>query len=118
MDIYIGSVPFKWKDKDLEELFAPYGEITSIKIIIDKITRQNKGFGFVSMPVESSAKNAINALNGIEVEGRNLIVNISLPKSDVVAIKKYDKSHKKPDQDSLKHIKPKKKLPPWQRNEY
>ncbi len=75
MDIYISSIPFKWKEKDLEDLFAPYGEISSVKIIINKITRQNKGFGFVTMPDESSAKKAITALNGVEIDGRKIIVN-------------------------------------------
>ena len=49
MDIYVGSIPFKWKDKNLLELFSPYGEVNEVKIVIDKITRQNKGFGFVTM---------------------------------------------------------------------
>jgi RNA recognition motif-containing protein len=118
MDIYIGSIPFKWKEKDLEELFTPFGEVKSTKIIIDKISRQNKGFGFVTMDDNTSAHKAIKALHGIEIEGRNITVNVSLPKADVVAIKKYDKFNKSPDSNSSPHTKPKKKLPPWQRNEY
>ncbi len=118
MDIFIGSIPFKWKEKELEELFTQYGEVSSAKIIIDRITRQNKGFGFVTMEDEKSAKNAINALNNIEFEGRKIVVNISLPKADVKAIKKYEKSGGKMLSDSTAHVKPKKKLPPWQRKEY
>ena len=59
MDIYVGSIPFKWKDKNLLELFSPYGEVNEVKIVIDKITRQNKGFGFVTMEDDAQAKAAI-----------------------------------------------------------
>ena len=61
MDIYVGSISFKWEDKKLREVFEAYGEVESAKIIIDKITRQNKGFGFVTMPNDEEAKTAIKA---------------------------------------------------------
>lgn len=77
MDIFAGSLPFKLKEEDLKQLFEQYGEVTSAKIIIDKITRQNKGFGFVEMPNEAEAQKAIEALNGFEVLGRQIVVNIS-----------------------------------------
>ncbi len=77
MDIFAGSLPFKLKEEDLKKLFEPFGEVTSVKIVIDKITRQNKGFGFIEMPNEEEAKNAIKALDGSEVLGRQIIVNVS-----------------------------------------
>lgn len=77
MDIFAGSLPFKLKEEDLKQLFEQYGEVTSAKIIIDKITRQNKGFGFIEMPNEEEAKKAIEALNGFEVLGRQIVVNKS-----------------------------------------
>lgn len=77
MDIYVGSLPFKLKEGELREIFEKFGEVTSSKIIIDKITRQSKGFGFVEMPNESEAKEAIANLHGFEVMGRALIVNES-----------------------------------------
>lgn len=49
MEIFVGSIPFKFKEKDLIDLFSPYGEVISATIIINKSTRQNKGFGFVEM---------------------------------------------------------------------
>jgi RNA recognition motif-containing protein len=52
MDIYISNLPFKLKETQLRELFEQYGQVTSVKIIVDNITRQNKGFGFVAMPDE------------------------------------------------------------------
>ncbi len=51
MDIHVGSIPFKWTEKNLIALFEEYGEVESAKIVIDKITRQNKGFAFVNMPM-------------------------------------------------------------------
>lgn len=77
MDIYVGSLPFKMKEDELRELFENYGEVSSAKIIIDKMTRQSKGFGFVEMPDETQAKEAIANLHGQEVMGRALIVNES-----------------------------------------
>jgi RNA recognition motif-containing protein len=80
MDIFVGSIPFKLKDEDLRTLFEKYGEVASAKIIIDKITRQNKGFGFVEMPNDDEAKAAIDGLNGYEIEGRTINVSKSEPK--------------------------------------
>lgn len=77
MDIFVGSLPFKIKEKELKELFEQFGEVESVKIIIDKITRQNKGFGFVVMPNDAEANKAINALDGTEVMGRLIIVSRS-----------------------------------------
>lgn len=74
MDIFVGSIPFKFKEKDLSDLFEPFGTVSDIKIIISNITRQNKGFGFVTMSNEEEAKNAIKELNGKEFEGRNIVV--------------------------------------------
>ena len=77
MDIYVGSLPFKMKEAELREIFEKYGEVSSAKIIIDKITRQSKGFGFVEMPDDAQAKDAIANLNGQESMGRELVVNES-----------------------------------------
>ena len=77
MDIFVGSIPFKLKEKDLIALFEPFGEVKTATIVISKITRQNKGFGFVEMPNEDEANKAIVALNGSELLGRKLEVSIS-----------------------------------------
>ncbi|MBU1820785.1 MAG: RNA-binding protein, partial [Bacteroidetes bacterium] len=77
MDIYVGSLPFKMKEDELREIFEKYGEVSSAKIIIDKMTRQSKGFGFVEMPDEVQAKEAIANLHGQEIMGRALVVNES-----------------------------------------
>jgi RNA recognition motif-containing protein len=77
MDIFIGSLPFKLKESELRELFQKFGEVSSAKIIINKATRQSKGFGFVSMPNDKEALNAIKALDGTELLGRNIEVTKS-----------------------------------------
>ncbi len=81
MDIYAGSLPFKTTENELWTLFEQYGEVKDVKIIIDNITRQNKGFGFVTMPNESEALLAIECLNGSELRDRTIVVTKSAPKN-------------------------------------
>jgi RNA recognition motif-containing protein len=80
MNIYVGNLSWNLKDQDLSDLFTPYGEVTSAKIIQDKMTNRSKGFGFVEMANDAEAQAAIAQLNGSEVDGRNLVVNESRPK--------------------------------------
>ncbi len=82
MDIFVGSLPFKLKEDELKSLFEAYGEVESVKIIIDKQTRQNKGFGFVIMPNDEQARQAIANINGSEVMGRTIVANTAQPKSE------------------------------------
>ncbi|MFN8239097.1 MAG: RNA-binding protein [Chitinophagales bacterium] len=88
MDIYAGSIPFKIKEKQLNELFSQFGEVTSVKIIIDNITRQNKGFAFIVMPNDDEALLAIETLDGTELMGRKITVSISEDKKKPAAKKK------------------------------
>ncbi len=80
MNIYVGNLSWGLKDQDLANLFAPFGEVSSAKIVMDKFTQRSKGFGFVEMPNDDQAQAAIAQLNGSEIEGRNLVVNESRPK--------------------------------------
>jgi len=80
MNIYVGNLSWNLKDQDLSDLFTPYGEVASAKIVLDKFTQRSKGFGFVEMPNDEEAQAAIAQLNGNEVDGRNLVVNESRPK--------------------------------------
>lgn len=82
MDIFVGSLPFKLTEAELQGLFEEHGTVNSVKIIIDKMTRQNKGFGFVEMPDEAEAQKAIAALSGAEVMGRTIVVNKAEPKKE------------------------------------
>jgi RNA recognition motif-containing protein len=82
MNIYVANIPFKASDADLKELFEEYGEVSSAKIIMDKLTQRSRGFGFVEMKDDAAAKTAIDALNGYSYEGKQLSVNEARPKTD------------------------------------
>ena len=75
MKLFVGSLPFKIEENSLREYFEEYGEVTSVKIIIDKVTGRSKGFGFVEMPDDQEAQQAMKELNGAEIEGRTIVVN-------------------------------------------
>ena len=78
MNIYVGNISWGLEDQDLENVFAEHGTVTSAKIIKDRATGRSRGFGFVEMSDGGVA--AIEALNGTEVDGRELVVNESRPK--------------------------------------
>ena len=78
MNIYVGNISWGLNDQDLENLFAKHGTVTSAKIITDRMTNRSRGFGFVEM--SDGAEAAIEALNGTEVDGRELVVNESKPR--------------------------------------
>ena len=82
MNIYVGNLSWNLKDQDLSNLFASHGEVVSAKIVTDKFTNRSKGFGFVEMANDAEAQAAITALNGSEVDGRNIVVNESRPKPE------------------------------------
>jgi RNA recognition motif-containing protein len=80
MNIYVSNLSFNVQDGDLREFFAAYGEVSSAKVIMDKMTSQSRGFGFVEMPDDAAAKKAIAELDGSTVEGRTIKVNEARPK--------------------------------------
>lgn len=82
MNIFVGSLPFSLEEADLQEIFEQYGEVSSAKIIIDRATGRSKGYGFIEMTEEDAAKKAIEELNGAEVEGREIVVNVAQERSD------------------------------------
>ena len=80
MNIYVGNLSWGLKDQDLANLFAPFGEVTSAKIVTDKFTQRSKGFGFVEM--SSGGEEAIEALDQSVLGGRTLTVNPARPRED------------------------------------
>jgi RNA recognition motif-containing protein len=82
MNIYVANVPYTVKDQDLRELFEPYGEVTSAKIIMDKVTNRSRGFGFVEMSDDAAGRAAIEATNGKNLQGRDLVVNEARPRPE------------------------------------
>ena len=82
MNIYVANIPWKASEDQLKELFAQYGEVTSAKIIMDKVTQRSRGFGFVEMGDDNSGRNAINDLNGRDFLGKSLVVNEARPREE------------------------------------
>lgn len=80
MNIYVSNLGFSLSEEDLRQLFAPYGAITSAKLIIDRETGQSRGFGFVEMPDDAAAQKAIAELNGVMAAGRPIRVNEAKPR--------------------------------------
>ena len=72
--IYVGNLPWSATEEQVQDLFAEYGSVLSVKLVSDRDTGRARGFGFVEMN-EDDARNAISALNGVEFEGRALRVN-------------------------------------------
>ena len=82
MNIYVANIPFKATADQLKGLFEEFGEVSSAKIIMDKVTQRSRGFGFVEMGVDAAARQAISSLNGADFMGKNLVVNEARPRTD------------------------------------
>ncbi|KPK31052.1 MAG: RNA-binding protein [Nitrospira bacterium SG8_35_1] len=75
MNIYVGQLPYSLTEEELREMFVQYGEVSSLKLIMDRYSGQSKGFGFIDMPDNSEADQAIKGLNKSMVKGREIKVN-------------------------------------------
>lgn len=80
-NIYVGNIPYTMREEQLADLFRQYGDVKTAKVVIDKASGRSKGFGFVEMD-DSAATEAINALNGSEVDGRALRVSEARPREE------------------------------------
>jgi RNA recognition motif-containing protein len=80
--LYVGNLNYRSEESDLESLFAEYGEVTSLNILVDRVTGRSRGFGFVEMADDDAAEAAIKALDGAEFDGRNLRVNEARPREE------------------------------------
>lgn len=79
--LFVGSLPWAVNDEALQAAFETHGKVVSAKVITDRQTGRSRGFGFVEMENESEASEAIKALNGSELSGRNIIVSEAKPKN-------------------------------------
>lgn len=77
MNIFVGNVNYNTDDATLRACFEEFGEVTSAKIIMDRETGRSRGFAFVEMPNDDEANTAIENLNGAEVDGKELKVNVA-----------------------------------------
>jgi len=78
--LYIGNLPYSVTDESLAELFAAFGEVVEANVITDKFSGRSKGFGFVTMADEAAAEKAVAEMNGKDVDGRQVVVNVAKPK--------------------------------------
>ena len=81
-NIYVGNLPFSTTDDDLTALFAPYGSVSSARVIKDRITERSRGFGFVEMDNDDEADKAIAEVNGKEIDGRPLKASAARPREN------------------------------------
>ncbi|MEA3450839.1 MAG: RNA-binding protein [Bacteroidota bacterium] len=82
MNIFIAKLNYDTQEESLREAFEVFGEVSSVKIIIDKFSGRSKGFGFVEMPVEDEGVAAINELNESELDGREIVVKKANPRNE------------------------------------
>lgn len=82
MNIYVSNLNFSTKSDSLQELFAEYGEVTSVNIITDRETGRSRGFGFVDMPNDEEGQKAIDEINNTDFEGKTLTVSVARPKTE------------------------------------
>ncbi|MCP3965843.1 MAG: RNA-binding protein [Lentisphaerae bacterium] len=82
MNLYVGNLPYTSDQAQLETLFGNHGEVDSARVITDRETGRSKGFGFVEMTNDTEARAAIEALNGTDIDGRNIVVNEARPRTE------------------------------------
>jgi RNA recognition motif-containing protein len=80
MNLYVGNLLFDVAENDLRTLFEPFGQVTEVRLIMDKFSGKSKGFGFIEMPSKDEAQKAIEGLNGKDIKGRAMTVNEAKPK--------------------------------------
>ncbi|SFU84547.1 RNA recognition motif. (a.k.a. RRM, RBD, or RNP domain) [Paenacidovorax caeni] len=77
--LYVGNLPYSFRDGDLEQTFGPFGAVQSAKVMMERDTGRSKGFGFVEMGSAAEAQAAISGVHGQQFGGRDLVVNIARP---------------------------------------
>ncbi len=82
MNIYVGNLMFDVSESALREAFEEFGQVTEVRLIMDKYSGKSKGFGFIEMPDKAEAEKAMSEMNGKEFMGRALNVNEAKPKPD------------------------------------
>jgi len=82
MKLYVGNLPYSMNGEELSGAFSAFGEVASANVIQDRDTGRSRGFGFVEMANDEEAKAAIEAMNGKDLNGRNLIVNEARPRPE------------------------------------
>lgn len=95
MNMYVSNLSFNTGDNELLELFSQHGTVTSAKVILDRDTNRSRGFGFVEMPNQDEAREAMKALDNTDIEGRSLSVTEARPKSSNTFEKSYRSNNRR-----------------------
>jgi cold-inducible RNA-binding protein len=82
MKLYVGNLAYSTTNESLQTMFAEFGEVQSAQVVMDRDTGRSKGFGFVELTSPQAAQAAISALNGKDVNGRQLTVNEARPREE------------------------------------
>ncbi len=82
MNIFVGNLPFSTSEDDLRDAFGAFGEVSSVKIIVDRETGRSRGFGFVEMPSDQEAQAAIQELDQKDYDGRQIRVSEARPREE------------------------------------
>jgi RNA recognition motif-containing protein len=80
--LFVGNLAFTCTENDLHDTFSAHGTVTEANLMMDRMTNRPRGFGFVTMSTETEAQNAVAALNGKELAGRALTVNVARPREE------------------------------------
>ncbi len=80
--LFVGGLPWSVTDQELQDMFAAHGAVASARVITDKFTGRSKGFGFVEYSNDEDADKAIKALDGSDIQGRKIVVNVARPMED------------------------------------
>jgi cold-inducible RNA-binding protein len=80
--LFVGNLSFNTTENDLQDAFAAHGTVLEANLMMDRMTNRPRGFGFVTMSTAEEAQAAINALNGREIDGRALTVNVAKPREE------------------------------------
>ena len=87
--LFVGNLSFETTENDLQDAFAAFGSVTEANLMMDRTTNRSRGFGFVTMSTAEEAQQAITGLNGKDLQGRALTVNIARPREERPAGSSY-----------------------------
>ena len=80
--LFVGNLSFNTTENDLQDAFAAHGTVLEANLVMDRATSRPRGFGFVTMATDEEAQNAMTAMNGVAMDGRNLTVNVAKPREE------------------------------------
>ena len=80
--LFVGNLSFQTTENDLQDAFAAHGTVTETNLVMDRMTNRPRGFAFVTMSTAEEAQNAITAMNGVDLGGRSITVNVAKPREE------------------------------------